>query len=514
MIPQQVATILRPVPEVSMPIPSPRAIRLTFLLVLLLLRPGGVAAAETDTPIAEAYRETAARLIGEALTSSSAYDNLEFLCDRIGHRLSGSEPLDRAVDWAIATMRKDGLDSVRAEPVLVPRWVRGRERARIVEPVVHELHMLGLGMSVGTPADGIEAEVVAVSNFDELDRLGEPGIRGRIVLFDVPFTTYGATSLYRANGPSRAAKHGAAAVLVRSVTPASLDTPHTGSLTYAENVPKIPAAAITVENAAMIRRLLGRGERVRVRLEMEATLHESALSANVIGEVTGRELPDEIVLIGAHIDSWDVGQGAQDDGAGCVIAMEAAHLIQRLGLRPRRTIRVVLFTNEENGMAGGKAYRDVYAANLDRHVAAIESDAGNGLASGFNLDIRSRAGATADDDSLRTAARTRELRKSALERLNAIAPLLKPLGGSMMAAGGSGPDIDGIVQRGVAGLGLRHDTSRYYDIHHSKADTFEKVDRGDLNRNVAILAVMAWALAEMPERLVEETPPARTSRSR
>lgn len=496
-----------------MPIPSFGTIRLALLLVLFL--PGnGAAVADSPIPAAEGYRETASRLIGEALTSADAYDNLEWLCDRIGHRLSGSEALDRAIDWAVTTMKTDGLDNVRAEPVLVPRWVRGRERARIVAPVVQELHMLGLGMSVGTPPDGIEAEVVAVSNFDELDRLGEPGIRGRIVLFDMPYTTYGNTSLYRANGPSRAAKHGAAAVLVRSVTPASLDTPHTGSLTYAENAPKIPAAAVTVENAAMIRRLLGRGEKVRVRLEMEATLHEPVQSANVIGEVTGREIPDEIVLVGAHIDSWDVGQGAQDDGAGCVIAMEAAHLIQRLGLRPRRTIRVVFFTNEENGMAGGKAYRDAYAAGLDRHVAAIESDAGNGLASGFNLDIRSLAGPTAGADSLRNAARTRELRKAALERLNAIAPLLETLGGSTMAAGGSGPDIDTIVQRGVAGLGLRHDTSRYYDIHHSKADTFEKIDRADLNRNVAILAVMAWALAEMPERLVEETPAARTNRVR
>lgn len=463
-------------------------------------QPPPASSAATSPSLAERYHEAAARLIGEAQLSSDAYDKLAFLCDRIGHRLSGSPRLDRAIEWAADQMRADGLENVRTEKVMVPAWVRGEESATLLEPAEHELSMLGIGMSVGTPRGGITAEVVVVDSFPHLDSLGEAGVRGKIVLFDVPYTGYGETVQYRTRGASRAAKYGAAAVLVRSVGPISYDTPHTGTLMYADDQPKIPAACVTIENATMMRRMSQRGERMRLRLEMGAHQQGDAPSANVIGEVVGREHPDEIVVIGGHIDSWDVGQGAQDDGVGCILAMEAAHLISRLDLAPRRTIRVVLFTNEENGARGATAYRDAHKSEAHNHVAAIESDSGNGPVRGFSLDLR----AVETGDSVRDASAEADLevaRARGVAILRELAPLFEPLGAVEMQPGGSGVDVGPMVEEGVAGLGVRHDTSHYFDVHHTNADTFEKIDRADLDRNVAAMAIMAYVLADMPDRL-------------
>jgi hypothetical protein len=458
--------------------------------------------------LARTYHEPVARLIGEALASSDAYDNLGVLCDRVGHRLSGSPQLDRAIEWAVETMKAEGLANVHTEKVMVPVWVRGVERAALIEPAPHDLTILGLGMSVGTPPGGITADVAVVGSFDELDSLGEAGVRGKIVLYDVPFTNYGETVKYRGAGPSRAARYGAVAAFVRSVGPVSLDTPHTGALNYVDSLPKIPAAAVTIENAAMMRRMAARGDRIRAHLEMGARMLPDAPSANVVGEVVGSERPEEVVVIGGHLDTWDVGQGAQDDGVGCVISMEAAHLIQRLGLRPRRTIRVVLFTNEENGIAGGKAYLEAHKDALANHVAAIETDTGNGPCEGFRLDVRALAGAGAsaeDSAAAKTAADSATQRGLAI--LREIAPLLEPLGATQMKPSYSGADIGPIVKEGVVGLGMEHDTSRYFEIHHTRADTFEKIDRGNLARNVASMAVMAFVLADMPHRLREPVSP-------
>jgi hypothetical protein len=397
---------------------------------------------------------------------------------------------------------------VHTEKVMVPKWVRGAESAVVVEPAEHELSMLGIGMSVGTKKGGITAEVVVADSFAHVDSLGEDGVRGKIVLYDVPYDGYGATVAYRTRGASHAAKYGAVAALVRSVGPISYDTPHTGMLRYEEDVPKIPAACITIENSTMMRRMSQRGERIRVRLEMGAKQHDDVESANVIGEVVGRERPDEIVLVSGHLDSWDVGQGAQDDGVGCILALETAAMIQRLRLAPRRTIRVVLFTNEENGVRGGNAYRDAHKHEASNHVAALESDSGNGPVLGFGLDLRVRA----SDDSVADARADEALepvRERALAILREIAPLLRPLGAHEMKKGGSGVDVGPIVAEGATGLGVRHDTSHYFDIHHTHADTFEKIDRGDLARNLAAVAIMTYVLADMPGRLVE-APPAGT----
>ena len=426
------------------------------------------------------YRARAARIVGAALTSDHAYRRLAHLTDRIGHRLSGSNNLARAIEWALAEMKRDGLENVRAEKVMVPHWVRGAESLELTSPVSRQLSMLGLGNSVGTPPAGITAEAVVVRSFDELDSLGEQA-RGKIVVYNVPFTTYGATVQYRGAGASRAARHGALAALVRSVSPVSLQTPHTGAMNYAEGQPKIPAAAITIEGAELLQRMQERGERPVLRLKMEAHFLPDAESANVVAELKGSEKPDEIVLISGHFDSWDVGQGAHDDGGGCIAAWEALRLLKELGLRPRRTIRVVLYTNEENGLRGGNAYRDAHRAELGKHVLAIESDSGVYRPVGFGLNEAAPPQARAD--------------------IEEIAKLLSGIRAARIAPNGGGADIGPIMREGVIGMSLDVDGSRYFDIHHTEADTLDKVDPQELAHCVAALAVMAYTVADMPHAL-------------
>ncbi len=469
-------------------------------IAITLLAPPAVRA-QVAAPSAE-LRAAATRLIDEAQRSHDAYDGLADLCDHVGHRLAGEASLDSAIAWAVRRLREEGFQNVHTEPVMVPVWVRGHEAAELLSPRRKPLHVLGLGMSVGTPAGGITAEVVVVDSFPQLAALGETALRGKVVLYDVPFKSYGETVRYRMAGAARAARYGAAAVFVRSVTPVSLDTPHTGTLGYLDSLPRIPAAAITIEDATLLRRLCARGEHPSVHLEMAAHRLPDVLSANVIGEVVGRERPGEVVAIGGHIDSWDVGQGAQDDGVGMLVSMEAAHLMQRLGLHPRRTVRVVLWVNEENGTRGGKAYRDAHRAAGARNVALIESDMGNGPAHGFGLELRAWAasGDSVARDTLGRAQADRD-RAAALATLDAIASLLQPLDATRMHAGGSGTDVGPLAATGVPALGLEHDEGHYFDIHHTEADTFDKIDPVALAHNVGVMAVMAYALAEWPTPL-------------
>jgi carboxypeptidase Q len=426
------------------------------------------------------YRATAGRIIGAALTRDKAYQRLSYLTDQIGHRLSGSKNLERAIEWAIAEMKKDGLDNVRAEKVMVPHWVRGEESLEITGPLSRKLTMLGLGNSVGTAAEGVAAEPVVVRNFDELERLAER-VRGKIVVYNAPFTNYGDTVRYRLSGASRAARYGAVAALVRSITPVSLQTPHTGALRYDDNLPRIPAAAITIEAAELLQRMYDRGDHPMLRLKMEAKFLPDAESANVVGEIKGAEQPDEIVLVSGHFDSWDVGQGAHDDGGGCIIAWEAVRLLKELRLRPRRTIRVVLFTNEENGGRGGIAYRDAHRNELSKHILAIESDLGVYRPVGFGL-------AETAPPQVRT-------------NLEEIAKLLAGIRADRIAAGGGGSDIGPIVAEGVVGTSFDVDSSRYFDIHHTAADTLDKINPQDLALCVATMAVMIYTVADMPQSL-------------
>ena len=426
----------------------------------------------------EAYRAPAKRLIDEAVSSRFAWDRLAELTDTFGHRLSGSESLEAAIRWAAEQMKRDGLENVRLEPVKVPRWVRGAESLEISSPRPHSLAMLGLGNSVGTPPDGVEAPLLIVRSFDELNRPGT-AVRGRIVLFNVPYTAYGETVIFRMDGPSRASALGAVAALVRSVGPPGLRTPHTGALRYDEGAPPIPAAAISTEDADRLQRMHDRGMPLKLRLKMAARFLPDADSANLVAEIRGRERPEEVVVVGGHIDSWDVGTGATDDGGGCVVTWEALRLMKKLGLRPRRTVRLVLWTNEENGLRGAFAYRDRYKDTLGNHVVMLESDSGLGRPSGFGFS---------GSDAARTVVRE-------------IASLLGVIRADRIGAAGGGADIGPSVQAGnIPAMSLEFDADNFL-VHHTQADTVDKIDPADMSKAAAAVAVMAYVIADMPERL-------------
>jgi carboxypeptidase Q len=457
-----------------------RGLRPRLAALTLVTGLAGTAAAQTGPPAwLDAYREPASRLVGAAIGDSAAWDRLAELTDSFGHRLAGEKSLDDAIAWAVARMKLDGLENVRAEKVMVPHWVRGVESAELVEPVRRPLAMLGLGNSVGTPPAGIEAEAVVVRSFDDLEAR-RASVKGRIVVYNAPFTGYGETVKYRGSGASRAAALGAVGMLLRSVGQPGLRTPHTGALNYTAGQPQIPAAAIANEDADVLQRLQDRGQRLVVRLAMQARMLPDAESANVVGEVVGREHPEEVVVLGGHIDSWDVGAGATDDGGGCIASWEALRLMKRLGLRPRRTVRVVLFTNEENGLRGGLGYRDAHKTELAIHVLMIETDGGVFRPLGFGFS---------GTDAARSTVR-------------GIASLLVGVGATRIGASGGGADIGPSVTAGaVPSMSLDVDGSQYFTIHHTQADTIDKIEPTDLARCVASLSVMSFVVADLPTRL-------------
>lgn len=458
--------------------------RLSAPLVLVTVLALPIPSLQAQDPVPEPdwlarYRAPASRLIAEATSSHAAWDRLAELTDTFGPRLAGSDNLERAIAWAVEQMTRDGLENVRTEEVMVPHWVRGRESAEITNPVRTPLVMLGLGNSVGTPPEGIEAEVLVVRNWGELEARAAEA-RGRIVVYNVPFTTYGETVQYRGSGASRAGRFGAAAILLRSVGPTGLRTPHTGALRYAEGAPRIPAAAIAAEDAERLQRMQDRGTRVTVRLHMEAKFLPDAKSANVIGEFRGSERPDEIVVVGGHYDSWDVGTGATDDGGGCIATWEAVRMMKKLGLRPRRTVRVVLFTNEENGLRGGLAYRDRHRNELAKHVLMLESDGGVFRPTGF--------GFSGSEAGRRTVEQ--------------IATLLSPIDADEIRPGGGGADIGPSVEAGkVPAMSLNVDGT-YFLIHHTPADTVERIAPEDIAKSAAAIAVMAYVIADLPPDIV------------
>lgn len=439
---------------------------------------GPASAQSTSDSIATSYHDAATRIIASALADSSAYDRLGQLVDGNGHRLSGSVALERTIDWVLAEMKRDGLDKPRTQPVKVPHWVRGTESVTLMSPREAPLPMLGLGGSIGTPKAGITAQVLVVSSFDELTAKGAEA-KGKIVLFDAPFTDYGETGQYRRVGAIAAAKAGAVGLLIRSIGPYGIRTPHTGGMRYDSTVTRIPAAALAMEDAMMLHRMQDRGERVVVKLQMQAHMLPDADSRNVMAEITGSEHPEQVVVMGGHIDSWDVGQGAMDDGGGVVAAWEAVHLLRRLGLRAKRTIRVVGWTNEENGLRGGSAYRDSLGDHVSDHVLAIESDGGAFRPRGFDF--------TGTD--------------SAYAIIREVAKLLAPLQADSIERGGGEADIGPLMERGVPGMGLRTVDDRYFWYHHTQGDTLDKLNPEELGRCVAVMAVMAYVVADLPERL-------------
>jgi carboxypeptidase Q len=425
------------------------------------------------------YRETAARLIKVSTADDFAWQRLAELTDTFGPRLSGSENLVRSVRWAAEAMKQDGLENVRTERVMVPNWVRGHERAEIIHPQQSSIEILGLGGTVGTPPGGVEGDILVVTSFDELRSRGADA-RGRIVLFNAPFTSYGDTVAYRTGGARAAALQGGVAVLVRAVGPIGLRTTHTGAVQYGQGMPPIPAAAIAAEDANRVVRLSGRGQRVRVRLTLSGRFEPDAESANVVGEIRGREKPDEIVLLGGHLDSWDVGTGASDDGVGCIITWEALRLMKKLGIQPRRTVRLVLFTNEENGLRGAAAYAERYGDEAHNHVFALESDSGVFAPASLGFSGSPAARAIIRD----------------------VGTLLAPIGLSEIGVGGGGADVGPIAQAANAPtMAYLGEPQKYFQIHHTNADTVERIAADEVSKAAAAVAVMIYIVAEMPERL-------------
>jgi hypothetical protein len=451
----------------------------TSALALLFLAASTAVAQDASPNLTERYRSAAGKLIQASLADTEGYDRLAYLCYRIGNRLSGSPSLEKAIAWSVEQMKAVGLSNVRVIPTKVPHWVRGAESGRMLTPLDKPLHMLGLGMSIGTPPGGITADAVAVSSFDDLAKLGRDKVQGKIVVYNYAFQGYGSGRNYRQSGASRAAALGAVAALVRSATPLAMQAPHTGAMEYDEAQPKIPTAAISPEDALMIGRLYAEGVPVKIHLEMGAQMLPDADSGDVIGEIPGAEHPEEVVVIGGHIDSWDVGQGAQDDGASIMACLQAVALIHKLGLQPRRTLRVAFWVNEENGGRGGESYRAFVAGEIGNQVAALEMDGGAETPRGFGAGVDARS----------------------MDMLRQIGALLEPIGAGEITGGGGGEDITPLIRDGVPGFSERAAGTHYFDWHHSEADTLDKVNPDDFRKSVAALAVFSYALADMPERV-------------
>ncbi|MCB9884102.1 MAG: M20/M25/M40 family metallo-hydrolase [Planctomycetes bacterium] len=454
----------------------------TWLLVAAL---AACQSAKAPTDTAPATPELGARvqqLSTRALEDNQAIATLAELIEAAPKRLSGSPGYTDAVQWGLAKMRAIGLQNVRAEPVMVPHWQRGAETAAIVGADGVPLRVTALGGSVPTPPGGVEAEVIEVRSFEQLAALGEAA-RGKIAFFNRPMpralrrtgSAYGEAVPQRSNGAIEAGKVGAIAALVRSVTTAIDEHPHTGAMHYQEDVTKVPSAAIATIDAEELARRLKLGP-VRVRLELGCQTLPDIEQANVIGELRGSETPDEYVVIGGHLDAWDLGVGAHDDGAGIAHVLEAVRLLQACGVRPKRTIRVVLFANEENGLRGAEAYAAAHAGELARHVAAIETDSGGFSPIGFSCSLRDEAA----------------------EQLRPLFAPLAEIGAGVFVpgAGAGGADISTLHKAGVPCFGMWVDGQRYFDYHHTEVDTLAMVNERELALGAATLAYAASVLAD------------------
>ncbi len=441
-----------------------------LLILLCTLTALGTAPVEAQNQsLAQRFTSDAERMLSWSSSDVGLYPLLADFTDHYPARLSGSENLEKGLDWIIERMKADGWD-VRTQPVMVPNWKRGRESLRCNSPVVRQMPFCGLGGSVGTNGKPLTAQVLVVGSFDEL-RKRSASANGKIVVYNVPFTNYGATVAYRYNGASEAARYGAVASLVRSVGPDGIQTVHTGGMGYNDSLPKIPTGAITIEDALLLQRMQDRGEVPELTLEMEAHWEPDAPSRNIIIELRGTERPSEVVVMGGHIDSWDLGTGAMDDAGGCFISWRALHMMRELGLKPKRTIRVCFWTNEENGLRGGTAYAKQTAG--ETHVLAIESDAGVFAPTGFSCS-----------DTL-------VVRK----RVEDIATLLAPVQAGHIETGDGGADIGPLHALGVPVMELNVKGDRYFWYHHTEGDTIDKLKPNEMNDCVYAMAVMAWCYA-------------------
>lgn len=416
-----------------------------------------------------------------ALTKSDCYENLRYLCKDIGPRLSGSENADKAVKFMEQKMNSYGFDRVYLQEVKVPVWRRlDQAKAEIVQTKT-SVNICALGGSIGTPSKGIKAEVIEVKNFDELKKLGEEKIKGKIVFFNramdptniETFHSYGGAVNQRGQGASQAAKYGAIACIVRSMNMRIDEYPHTGAMRYDASVPKIPAAAISTKDAETLSAALQKNP-TQLYIKFSCDTLPDKISYNVIGEITGSTDANKIITIGGHLDSWDLAEGAHDDGAGCVQSLEVLHLFKILNIKPKHTIRAVMFMNEENGLRGGLKYAEVAAQEEEQHIAAIETDAGGFTPRGFDIDGSN----------------------SALEKLKSWKYLLEPYGLSDLSKGGGGADIGPLKRKvpGISLIGYRPDSQRYFDVHHAATDVFESVNKRELELGAASIAALVYLI--------------------
>jgi carboxypeptidase Q len=435
------------------------------------------------------------RLQQAALTSDYAYRQVAHLSNNIGPRLSGSAQANKAVDYVASELKTLGCE-VQLEKAMVPHWVRDEETATLVQfsgqapSTTQKIVLCALGPSVATPPNGIEAEVIAVRNFDELKSLPREKVAGKIVLFNYPFDkqmaaegrggeAYGEAVVYRADGPSAAARQGAVACLIRSVGGADYRLPHTGQTDYANDAPKIPAGAVTAEDADLIADLVRQGP-VRMKLVLTPQTLPDVESASVIGDIKGSEYPEQVIVVSGHLDSWDLGTGAIDDGAGVAVSMEVANLIQKLHLRPKRTIRVIAWMNEENGLAGSKQYGKDHEKEWMNHFAAMETDGGAGHPLGINIKAKPEV----------------------KEMFAPVAAILQGSGAGMLTlVEHCGADIGPMEKAGVPAFSPIQDSRFYFNYHHTAADTLDKIVPKELAENSAVVAVAAYALANMEQPL-------------
>jgi carboxypeptidase Q len=420
----------------------------------------------------------------EALGNSVAYKNLDELVTTIGGRLSGSPEAAKAVEWAKEKMSEAGADKVWLQEVWVPHWVRGEKEEGIIVSgkTKKPVPVCALGMSIATPKEGITAQVIEVKNFEELKQLGAEKVKGKIVFYNHPFDqkfintfeAYGEAGKYRWAGPSEAARYGAVASIVRSMAINLDDFPHTGSMGYNDSLPKIPAAAISTNGAELLSRMLKENPQTMFSLKQHCQLLDSVLSYNVIGEIKGSEYPEQIIVVGGHLDSWETGKGAHDDGAGVVQSIEVLRLFKTTGVKPKRTIRAVAFMNEENGLKGGKKYGAEAQLKKENHIAAMESDAGGFTPQGFGLNMK------ADKK----------------EKILGWKNIFLPYGLWDWEGDGDGADISPLTNKGVPGIGLAVDSQRYFDIHHAATDNMSWVSRRELELGAASMAGLIYMISQ------------------
>ncbi len=421
------------------------------------------------------------RIADEIFVNGKAYENLRFICKEIGPRLSGSPQAEKAVKETFRMMKEMGADTVYLQPCMVPHWVRGnRSGAVLVDSNTNTtlLNVCVLGNSIGTGTDGIKAPIIEVRSFAQLDSLGEKNIKGKIVFYNFPmnptyietFRAYAEAGQYRGRGPSMAAKYGAVAVMVRSLASNIDDLPHTGAITYNDSFPKIPAIAVSTRHAEMVSALLLKNAGWKLFIRTESEMLPDVLSYNVVGEIRGSEFPNEIITVGGHLDSWDLAEGAHDDGAGCVQSMEIINVFKRLGIKPKRTIRIVLFMNEENGLRGGRKYAEIAKTENKKFLFALESDAGGFTPRGFGFSLKG----------------------DSLNRVREWLPLFVPYGIYKFTEGGGGADIGPLRSLGTVLSGLSPDSQRYFDHHHAANDTFEWVSKRELNLGAVTMAQLVY----------------------